>query len=81
LLLNNMNDQALQLLDQIIEMAEAQEKELKSAYLALNKASWTVGELALLHYLKVLKELLASQPKTDWDKIALDNKTLHVALG
>ena len=68
----------LQLLDQIIEMAEAQQKELNELNLKLHRASKTLGDTALVYYLGVLKELLTSQPTKTLD---LKGKTLTVALG
>ena len=51
-------NQALILLDQIIEMAKFEEQESNSMKLLLHKANQTVGESALLRHLQFLKEIL-----------------------
>ena len=50
---------SLELLEQILVIAEAQEKEMNEANIKLHKASRTVGESALLFHLKCLQELMA----------------------
>ena len=72
----------LQLLDQIIEMAEAQEKELKQANLALHKASRTVGDGALLVHLRFLTELMKAEASAPMPTtIQLGDKNFTVCLG
>ena len=72
--------QSTSLLNQIIEMAEVQAKELDAFNLQRHKASKTIGENSVVFYLKQLRELLQEEdklPKT----ITVSGKTLSVALG
>lgn len=77
-----MNRQLI-LLDQIIEMAEQQEEELKKYYIMIHKASKTLGDSALLFYLKALKDLIIEENKsvTPATPVVLDGKTYQVAVG
>ena len=49
---------SLELLSQILVIAEAQEKEMNYANIKLHKALRTMGESALLFHLKCLQELI-----------------------
>jgi len=72
---------SLTLLDQIIEIAQAQEKELNKANLLLHKASRTVGESALLYHLKLLRQLLESEEGKLPSRMKLGDKDMMVSLG
>lgn len=74
-------NQSLTLLNQIIEMAEAQEIELKKAHLLQHKATRTLGESALLFHLKELLKLLQQECNAFPPVIQVGEKTLNVALG
>ena len=75
-----MNDKALQLLDQIIEMSKAQDKELDECNLKLHRASRTIGQSAALFHLFKLKELLNESP-TIPNSVTFSDKTFQVSLG
>ena len=75
-----MNNKAIQLLDQIIEMAKAQDKELNECNLKLHRASRTVGQSAVLFHLLQLKELLNQSPIIP-NTITLGNKQLIISTG
>lgn len=75
-----MLDRSLVLLDQIIEMAQAQEVELNTCRLAQHKALLTVGEGALLHHLKLLKELLEKEATLP-EQVILKEKAFTVSRG
>lgn len=49
---------ALNLLDQIIEMAQQDDKILKAVAIKANKASRSVGESSTVFHLRVLRELI-----------------------
>ncbi len=68
------------LLEQIIQMAEVQAKQLDAYHLANHKATKTLGENSVVFHLRILKDLLleeASQPT----KVVLAGKVMEVALG
>jgi hypothetical protein len=71
--------QSLELLDQIIEMAQAQAKELDQFNLQRHKASRTIGENAVVFYLKLIQ--LESQGTATQPHVTLQGKTFQVALG
>jgi len=73
-------NQQLELLNQIIEMAQAQEQELKDLYLKVNKASKTVGETSVLFYLKRLKELMEQQGQIP-ERLVIDGHGMDVSFG
>lgn len=50
--------EARELVKQLIDMAEEQQKELYKLYHQLHKDSKTVGDTCLTHHLKILKNLL-----------------------
>ena len=74
-----MLNNSLQLLDQIIEMAQAQEKFLKEANLKLNKATRTLGESSLVYHLKILRTLIQEEDKVP-SQIKLGEKNFAVCL-
>lgn len=53
--------QALDLIDQLIEIEQQREREFKSWCLANHKANQTDGESKMLYHLKVLKELVKEE--------------------
>lgn len=59
-----MSDKVINLLDQIIERAVEDDARHKSAALAANKASQSIGESWMLFHLKVLKELISNETNT-----------------
>jgi len=56
--MKNTKENAVQLIDQIIERAEAEDLNFKKAMLAANKGSQAQGEGFILYHLKVLKTLI-----------------------
>lgn len=77
---------SLELLEQIIGMAKEQDLELKKLYIQCRKATKAVGESAVLHYLIVLKELIADEaagkiPPPPPTPVTLGDKTYSIALG
>lgn len=70
---------ALNLLDQIIEMAQAQATELDQLNLERHKASKTIGTNSIVFHLHQLRELLTTKPLPS--TIELGNKTMTVAYG
>jgi hypothetical protein len=65
------------LLNQIIEMAEVQEKDLRILNQSRHKSCKTEGEGALLFHLKQLKELLELNSKN----VSLGGKDLTISFG
>lgn len=72
--------QSLNLLEQIIEMAEVQSKELDAFNILRHKASKTLGENAVVFYLKQLRDLLQEEAKST-KTVNLGDKTFSIALG
>ena len=75
-----MNPQ-LELLDQIIEMAQAQAKKLNDYNLAHHKALQTIGEDPVVFHLKCLRELMVKDSLVISTKVVLDNREFTVAVG
>lgn len=73
-------NRVLELLDQIIELAEEQEKALNQANIALHRASRTVGESSVLFHLKALRELIVKETLSS-GPIKLGNKSFDIAIG
>lgn len=75
-------NQALDLLDQIIVVAQAQAKDLDDYNLMRHKALKTVGKNALVHNLEMLRELLDKEQETKPSTtITLAGKDYVLALG
>ena len=73
-------EQALNLLQQIITMAEEQDKIVKQYYLMTHKALKTVGDSSLVFHLNSLKELLSAHDCFGAN-VVLNGKELQVSLG
>jgi hypothetical protein len=73
---------SLELLEQILEIANAQEQELNAAYIKQHKALRTLGESSLLFHLKALKELIIEEAKAGKFEESVDirGKNFLVAL-
>lgn len=78
--LNNIDTPfLLPLLDQIIEIAKAQEETLKALYIQTHQAAKAVGDGPLIFHLHRLRELLGTDVLND--PVVLDGETLDVAYG
>ena len=69
-----------QLIDDLIEMARAQQEELYAYRRANHKANTTVGDTTLLFHLQALKDLIQEE-STPPNTIKLDGKEFQVSYG
>jgi len=71
------------LLDQIISLAEQQDKEWKAINLAKHKASQTIGDSALIFHLNALKELINREEAGETIRAIenIDGRSYFIALG
>lgn len=75
-------NRSLILIDQIIEMAKEQDKELCDMYTKLHKSTRTIGDSAVVFYLARLRELLVEESKVEKaDDAVLNGKTFSIAYG
>jgi hypothetical protein len=74
---------SLELLDQILEMAKAQAKELDDYNILRHKALRTLGENAVVYHLGVLKELITKESSGELPDptVNLGGKILQVSFG
>lgn len=72
---------SLELLNQILEMAEAQSELINKYYMAMHKASLTLGEKAVTFHLKQLRDLIQEEYATNNSRVTLGGKTFTVSLG
>jgi hypothetical protein len=75
--------QALDLLNQIIEMAQQQDEDLKELNILKHRANRTVGEGIVVFHLKALKELLEKEIQSNkfGDSVTFGKNTFQVSLG
>jgi hypothetical protein len=71
---------SLHLIDDLIEIAKAQQEELYAYRKAAHKALKTVGDTSLLFHLQTLKELIQEESKMP-STVVLDGKSFEVSLG
>ena len=73
-------DRSICLLDQILEMAKEQAKDLDEYNIKRHKAMRTIGKNAVVFHLELLKELILEESKFQ-SQVTLGGKQLEVSLG